>query len=84
MRAELKALLKEQRPVSFVRLHRMMGGTMRISSYDFGTAATGLVTALAFAAIIAFTWGGVVAPYSARELVLGGTPETVGYPIPRN
>jgi hypothetical protein len=44
----------------------------------------GLLTVLAIAAIIACAWGGVVAPYSARELVLGGTPETVGYPIPRN
>ena len=44
---------------------------MRTSGYDLGTAAMGLLTVLAFAAIIAVAWGGVVAPYSARNLFLG-------------
>jgi hypothetical protein len=57
---------------------------MRTSSIDLGTAALGLLTVLAFAAVIACTWGSVVAPYGARELARGGPPETVGYPIPRH
>ena len=57
---------------------------MRTSGYDRGTTAMGLLTVLAIAAIIAFAWGGVVAPYSTKQLVLGGPPEIVGHPIPRN
>ena len=57
---------------------------MRTSDNALGTAAMGTLTVLAFAAVIAFAWGGVIAPYSARALVLGGPPELVGHPIPRN
>jgi hypothetical protein len=57
---------------------------MRTSDSNVGTAAMGLLTALAFAAIIAIAWGGVVAPNSAKNIALGGAIETVGQPIPRN
>ena len=41
-----------------------------------GVAAIWLFTIVAVAAVFAFTWGGVVAPHSAREVALKHAPET--------
>ena len=56
---------------------------MRTLGNDLGTAALGVLTVIAFAVVIAFTWGSVVAPRSTRQITLGGAPETVGRTMPR-
>ena len=50
--------------------------TARNRSGYAGVAAIWLFTVVAVAAVFAFTWGGVVAPHSAREVALKNAPDT--------
>ena len=43
----------------------------------------GVLTVIAFAAVIVFAWGNVVVPQRTTQIILGSASETVGRTVPR-